>query len=74
MLFQGKKEVDRIDMYSKDFEEDPVLRSSEKFYDFTREEQQEDLLRKVRHIFQNKNTNYYENYYSHFLPWSELGL
>ena len=38
ILFQGPDEIARIDSILEDFAKDPVLRSSEKFYEYTRAE------------------------------------
>ena len=39
LLYDSKEFVELYHSYSRDFENDPILRSTEKFYDMTREEQ-----------------------------------
>ena len=38
-ILMGKEFVDRFDRYVKNMEADPILKNSEKFYEYSREEQ-----------------------------------
>lgn len=74
ILYQGPSEIARIDSIVEDFNKDPVLRSSEKFYELTRAEQQELLLKKMRHLYDNYRDKYFTNFKPFFVPWFAVGI
>ena len=52
----------------------PVLRGSEKWYDMSREEQQENALMRLRNIFDNHKEEYFTNFKQYKIMWYTLGF
>lgn len=58
----------------KDMEAVPVLKGTEKFYDFSREEQQEHALMRVRAFYDNYREKYFTNFTPNFTPWYTINF
>lgn len=58
----------------KDMQSDPRLMGTEKWYDFTREEQQENMLMRIRLIYDKFRDKYFTNFKFSFLPWYTVGF
>ena len=50
-------------------ESDPILRNSELWYDYTREEQMEHFLKKARRVWELNKEKYYHNYEPDYIVW-----
>jgi hypothetical protein len=55
-------------------ENDPILRSSEKWYDYTREEMYEVMLKKVRRYWDLHKEKYFINYKFNYHPWWSISF
>lgn len=55
--------------FVKDMENDPILINNEKWYELTREEQYEIMLKKVRRYYDAYRDKYFTNYKFSYIPW-----
>jgi Acyl-coenzyme A oxidase N-terminal len=69
LVWGGPHEHARILDLVKDMEADPVLKCSEKWYDYSREEQQEVLLQRMRKYYDLYRDKYFTNFKQHMTPW-----
>ena len=74
LVWGGKERYERVKTISADFENDDVLRGTEKWYDFSREEQQENALLRFRRLFDKHNDRYFGKFEPHMTPWYTLGF
>ena len=72
VLFRGK---DKYDDYKENMtlgESDPVLRNTHEWYDMTREEKQDTLIRKVRRAWELRKEKFFTNYSPDYIVWYQL--
>lgn len=68
-LLHGKENYDYFQQTVKEFEADPILMNSHKFYEMTREEMQEDLMKKIKRTYEINKSRYFNNYKITYFPW-----
>ena len=73
-VWGGADEFQRVKGIFEDMERVPELRGSEKWYDMSREEQQENALKRVKVYLDNYKEKYFTNFKQHFVPWWTLGF
>jgi hypothetical protein len=74
MLWGGADEFARVQGFWEDVEKVDALKASEKWYDYTREEQQENALMRIRTFYDKYNEKYFKNYQQHMIPWYTLNF
>ena len=74
MIHCGEQEYERIKGFIKDMKAVPELMSSEKWYDYSREEQQENALMRLRKFYDNYRDKYFTNFTSHYFPWYSINF
>ena len=74
LLWGGKEKHLRAREVQEDMNRFEVLRGSEKWYDMSREEQQENALLRLRTIYDNYHDKYFKNFKQHMTPWWTLGF
>ena len=68
-IWGNETEYLRMKDLINDMESDPVLIGSEKWYDMSREEMQENGLKRVRRIYDLYRQKYFLNFKLNYNPW-----
>ena len=69
IIWNGKDDYDRVKGIWGDLKSDPQLHSTEKWYDFSREEQQEDAMRRLRRYYDTHREKYFTGFKFSYIPW-----
>lgn len=72
LVWGGQTEYGKVRGFIEDMEAIPELRGTEKWYDMTREEQQENALMRLRKMYDVYNSKYFKNYTQSYVPWFAL--
>lgn len=74
LFWNGADNYIRAKGIMEDFNRVEILRGSEKWYDMSREEQQENALARLRAMYDNYPDKYFKSYKQHMTPWWTLGF
>lgn len=74
ITWNGQEDYSRILGLYGDLKEDPLKQSSEKWYDMTREEQQENALKRLRRYYDTHREKYFTGFKFSYYPWSTISF
>ena len=74
IIWNGKEDYERVRGIWGDVQADPQLHGSEKWYDFSREEQQEDSMRRLRRYYDTHKEKYFTGFKFSYVPWTTISF